>query len=50
MKGKAVGVAVGTFDLADQGVQIVGAAYDEPAVMNVAAALEPAFGFQRPNI
>lgn len=32
------------------GVQIVGAAYDEPAVFNVAAALEPAFGFQRPNI
>lgn len=32
------------------GVQIIGAAYNEPAVMNVAAALEPAFGFQRPNI
>ena len=32
------------------GVQIVGAAYGEPAVFNVAAALEPAFGFQRPSL
>ncbi|MEM8646413.1 MAG: amidase family protein [Pseudomonadota bacterium] len=32
------------------GVQIVGAAYDETAVFNVAAALEPAFGFQRPSL
>ncbi|MCP5080106.1 MAG: amidase [Alphaproteobacteria bacterium] len=32
------------------GIQVVGAAYNEPAVFNVAAALEPAFGFQRPNI
>lgn len=32
------------------GVQIVGKAYDEPAMFNVAAALEPAFGFQAPDL
>ncbi len=32
------------------GVQIVGKAYDEPAVFNVAAALEPAFGFVAPEM
>ncbi len=31
------------------GVQIVGKPYDEPAVFNVAAALEPAFGFSPPS-
>ncbi|MEM7426448.1 MAG: amidase [Pseudomonadota bacterium] len=32
------------------GVQIVGKAYDEAAVFNVAAALEPAFGFSAPDL
>lgn len=32
------------------GVQIVGTAYDEPTVFNVAAALEPAFGFHAPDL
>ena len=32
------------------GVQVVGGAYDEPAVFNVAAALETAFGFLPPEL
>jgi len=32
------------------GVQLVGRTYDEPSIYRAAAAIEPAFGFTRPDI